>query len=48
MKHLVRRAENQAFSLTELLVGVAIGGLLVGLATPAVQAMLPFRMPRRG
>jgi general secretion pathway protein G len=40
MKHLVRRAENQAFSLTELLVGVAIGGLLVGLATPAVQGAL--------
>ena len=40
MKRFVRQAENQAFSLTELLVGVAIGGLLVGLATPAVQGAL--------
>ena len=40
MKRFVRQVENQAFSLTELLVGVAIGGLLVGLATPAVQGAL--------
>ena len=32
--------QNQAFSLTELLVGVVIGGLLVGLAAPAVQGAL--------
>ena len=40
MRRFVRQVENQAFSLTELLVGVAIGGLLVGLATPAVQGAL--------
>lgn len=35
-----RLNQSQAFSLTELLVGVVIGGLLVGLATPAVQGAL--------
>lgn len=34
------RSSSEAFSLTELLVGVVIGGLLVGLATPAVQGAL--------
>lgn len=31
---------DAAFSLTELLVGIVIGGLMVGLATPAVQGAL--------
>ena len=34
------RRSSGAFSLVELLVGVAIGGLLVGLAVPAVQGAL--------
>lgn len=35
-----RNNQSRGFSLTELLVGVVIGGLLVGLATPAVQGAL--------
>lgn len=40
MRRSWRHNQSQAFSLTELLVGVVIGGLLVGLATPAVQGAL--------
>jgi len=40
MKRTPWLGQNQAFSLTELLVGVVIGGLLVGLAAPAVQGAL--------
>jgi general secretion pathway protein G len=40
MRGTPRLGQNQAFSLTELLVGVVIGGLLVGLAVPAVQGAL--------
>ena len=40
MRRTQNLGQNQAFSLTELLVGVVIGGLLVGLATPAVQGAL--------
>jgi len=40
MRRPWRHNQSQAFSLTELLVGVVIGGLLVGLATPAVQGAL--------
>jgi len=31
---------QEGFSLTELLVGIVVGGLMVGLATPAVQGAL--------
>jgi general secretion pathway protein G len=40
MRVALRLGQGQAFSLTELLVGVVIGGLLVGLAPPAVQGVL--------
>ena len=40
MRRAQNFGQNQAFSLTELLVGVVIGGLLVGLAAPAVQGAL--------
>ena len=40
MKSIRIRGSSGGFSLVELLVGVAIGGLLVGLAVPAVQGAL--------
>ena len=40
MKSIQIRGSSGGFSLVELLVGVVIGGLLVGLAVPAVQGAL--------
>lgn len=40
MKGIRRRGSSGGFSLVELLVGVVIGALLVGLAVPAVQGAL--------
>lgn len=40
MKSIRIRGSSGGFSLVELLVGVVIGGLLVGLAVPAVQGTL--------
>ena len=40
MKSIRYARSSGGFSLVELLVGVVIGGLLVGLAAPAVQGAL--------